>query len=54
MEKSLQDSIRQGKTEFVVTRSAKLRGTTPYRLIDEASIVFEGREWTYYLYRRNR
>ncbi len=54
MEKNLQDSIRQGKTEFVVTRSAKLRGATPYRLIDEASIVFEGREWTYYLYRRNR
>ncbi len=52
MEKSLQDSILQGKTEFVVTRSARLRGSVPYRLADEASMVFEGREWTYYLYQR--
>ena len=52
MEKSLQDSIQQGKTEFVVTRSARLRGTVPYRLADEASMFFEGREWTYYLYQR--
>ena len=52
MEKALQDSILQGKTEFVVTRSARLRGTFPYRLADEASMFFEGREWTYYLYQR--
>ena len=52
MEKSLQESILQGKTAFVVTRSGKLRGSVPYRLAAEASMVFEGREWTYYLYQR--
>ncbi len=52
MEKNLQDSIRQGKTAFVVTRSQKLRNSGKYELADEASMLFEGRSWTYYLYRR--
>ena len=52
METSMQDSIRQGKTAFVITRSQKLRNSGAYRLADEASMVFEGRNWTYYLYQR--
>ena len=52
METSMQDSIRQGKTAFVITRSQKLRNSGAYRLVDEASMVFEGRNWTYYLYQR--
>ena len=52
MEKSLQDSIRQGKTAFVITRSKKLRSSEGYQLVDEASMVFEGRVWVYYLYQR--
>ena len=50
MEKSLQDSIQQGKTEFVVTRSKELPHNTPYKLVDQASMVFEGRQWKYFLY----
>ena len=52
METSMQDSIRQGKTAFVITRSPKLRNSGAYRLVDEASMVFEGRNWTSYLYQR--
>ena len=52
MEKSLQDSIRQGETAFVVTRSKKLKNSENYRLVDEADLVFEGRNWHYYLYQR--
>ena len=52
MEAYFQDSIRQGKTAYVVTRSKKLKNAGNYRLIDEASLIFEGRPWTYYLYQR--
>lgn len=52
MEAYFQDSIRQGKTAFVITRSKKLKDSKSYRLIDESSLVFEGRPWTYYLYQR--
>ena len=52
MEKALRDSVRQGKTAFVVTRSKKLQDSGVYRLADEANMVFEGRNWTYYLYQR--
>ena len=52
MEKSLQDSVRQGKTAFVVTRGKKLKNSGEYELVDEADLVFEGRNWHYYLYRR--
>ena len=51
-EESLQDSIRQGKTAFVITRSKKLRNSEKYELADEADLVFEGRNQHYYLYRR--
>ncbi len=36
----------------MITRSKKLKNAGNYRLIDEASLVFEGRPWTYYLYQR--
>lgn len=52
MEQAHQESIRQGKTAFVITRSRKLRDSGPYVLADEAELVFEGRPWKYYLYRR--
>lgn len=52
MEGSMQDSIRQGKTAFVITRSGKLKSGGAYQLVDEASMFFEGRNWIYYLYRR--
>ena len=52
MEAFFQDSIRQGRTAFIVTRSRKLKNAENYRLIDEASLIFEGRPWTYYLYQR--
>lgn len=53
MEASLQASVREGKTAFVVTRSQKLKNSRRYRLVDEAEMVFEGRTWRYYLYQRN-
>ena len=52
METSLKESIEQGKTAFVITRSRKLRNSSIYQLVDEASLEFEGRTWEYYLYRR--
>ena len=52
MEASLKESIEQGKTAFVITRSRKLRNSKVYQLIDEASLEFEGRTWEYNLYRR--
>ena len=53
METEQRSSIDQGRTEFVVTRQRKLDRSAPYHLADEASMVFEGRPWTYYLYQRN-
>lgn len=52
MKSSLSNSIRLGKTAYVVTRSNKLRNSENYRLVDEAKMVFEGKNWTYYLYKR--
>ena len=52
MERALQDSVRQGKTAFVITRSKKLKNSERYRLVDEADLIFEGRNWHYYLYQR--
>ena len=51
-EESMQDSIRQGKTAFVITRSKELRNSGKYELADEADMIFEGRNWHYFLYRR--
>ncbi len=52
MEQAMRESIREGKTEFVVTRSGKLKGSGNYVLVDEADLLFEGRTWRYYLYQR--
>ena len=51
-EEALRESVLQGKTAFVVTRSNKLKNSGMYRLADEADLFFEGRTWHYYLYRR--
>lgn len=53
MEAAHRESVSQGKTAFVVTRQRKLKNADHYHLVDEASMVFEGRTWTYYLYQRN-
>ncbi len=52
MDTAMQESIREGKTAFVVTRSKKLKNAPNYELVDEAGLFFEGRVWNYYLYRR--
>ena len=52
MDHALRESIREGKTAFVVTRSQKLKGSSNYTLVDEADLPFEGRTWHYYLYQR--
>ncbi len=52
METALRTSIREGGTEYVVTRMSCLRDNDAYELVDEASLFFEGRVWDYYLYRR--
>ena len=51
-EASMRDSIRQGKTAFVITRSKKLGNNGQYELADEADLFFEGRNRHYFLYRR--
>ena len=52
MNEAHQESIREGKTAFIITRMRKLKDSANYRLIDEASLLFEGRTWDYYLYQR--
>lgn len=51
-EETMRDSISQGKTAFVVTRSKELENSEKYELADEAELFFEGRNWRYFLYRR--
>ncbi len=52
MQASLEESVRLGKTEYVVTRGRQLKGNAAYELVDEANQYFEGRNWKYFLYRR--
>ena len=52
MNEAHRESIREGKTAFIVTRSRGLKDSANYELVDEASMRFEGRNWEYYLYRR--
>ena len=52
MQESIRASIQNGETAYVVTRQQKLKDNRHYRLIDQCSFIFEGRNWTYYLYRR--
>ena len=52
MKEAHTESVRQGRTAFVVTRMRKLSDDANYELIDTASMLFEGRTWDYYLYKR--
>ena len=51
MKEELQSSIQEGKTAYIVTRGQRLKSRN-YRLADQCSMLFEGRNWTYYLYER--
>ena len=52
MKAAHEESILEGKTAFIITRTRKLKDAPNYQLVDEASMLFEGRSWDYYLYRR--
>lgn len=52
MNEELRSAISEGKTAFIVTRGRELKNAGNYRLIDSCSMIFEGREWKYYLYER--
>ena len=52
MRQELRSAVSEGKTEFVITRQQKLKDAGKYELADTAEMIFEGRKWTYYLYRR--
>ena len=52
MEKEHRTAIAEGKVAYVVARGKRVKGLEGYQLVDECSMFFEGREWTYYLYRR--
>ena len=50
MRKAQQESLRQGKTQYVVIRGKRLKNSGAYRLVCEADQVYEGRNWHYCLY----
>jgi hypothetical protein len=52
MQQALKAAVASGETEFIITRQQKLKNAGQYELADRAEMVFEGRNWTYYLYRR--
>ena len=52
MQQALKAAVASGETEFIITRQQKLKNAGQYELADRADMVFEGRNWTYYLYRR--
>ncbi len=52
MRQELSAAVSEGKTAFVITRQQKLKNAGLYELADTAEMYFEGRTWTYYLYRR--
>ena len=45
--------VKEGLTAFVVTRNKKLPKGTSYQLVDESSMIFEGKNKHYYLYQRS-
>ena len=53
MQEAISEAVQSGDTAYVVTRQQKLKGSRHYTLIDQCSFPYEGRNWTYYLYRRN-
>ena len=52
MKEAHEESIREGRTAFVITRMRELKESASYQLAAQASMFFEGRTWDYYLYRR--
>ena len=52
MEAEHEDMIRNGTTDFVITRNRRLDQSAPYELVEQSTFPFEGRDWTYYLYQR--
>ena len=52
MQQALKETVENGETEFIITRQQKLKNAGQYELADRAEMFFEGRNWTYYLYRR--
>jgi hypothetical protein len=50
---TINEAVQNGDTAYVVTRQRKLKDSRNYQLIDQCSFTYEGRSWTYYLYRRN-
>ena len=52
MNAAIDNAVRTGETAYVITRQQKLKGNRNYELIDQCSFPYEGRNWTYYLYRR--
>lgn len=53
MEQEHTDMIREGTTDFVITRNRELDGSAPYRLVDQCTFHYEGNDWTYYLYHKD-
>ena len=53
MREAISEAIQNGDTAYVVTRQQQLKDSRYYQLIDQCSFPYEGRNWTYYLYRRN-
>ena len=51
MRQEMNEALAEGKTEFVVTRGQQLKGGG-YTLVDRAEMAFEGRKWTYFLWRK--
>jgi len=52
MEQEHTAMIREGTTDFVITRNRKLDESAPYQLADQCTFPFEGKDWTYYLYHK--
>ena len=53
MDCAISGAIRSGDAAYVITRQKKLEEDGAYQLIDSCAFPYEGRDWTYYLYRRS-
>ena len=53
MDRAISGAIRSGDAAYVITRQKKLEEDGAYQLIDSCAFPYEGRDWTYYLYRRS-
>ena len=53
MDEAIDGVIQNGEVAYVITRQRQLELADAYQLIDESSFPYEGRSWTYYLYRRS-